>query len=178
MGKRLRVSFLALVAPPKREATCTGGRYLEHRAHGFSIAHAHAFSHRRWAGSLGVGKDGNVEEKVSEFAAYSSRHSEGGRVRDTNSESLSLQHIHSRQNHLSSSLSVCVFVRFSQWLYVVGSTNDGTTCRLLKIDRSPPNPAHPHLNVVDTDMEYSEREMKEVCVCACVRVRVFVCVNV
>ena len=51
---------------------------------------------------------------------------------------------------------------------MVGSTNDGTTCRLLKIDRSPPNPAHPHLNVVDTDMEYSEREMKEVFVCVCV----------
>ena len=61
---------------------------------------------------------------------------------------------------------------------MVGSTNDGTTCRLLKIDRSPPNPAHPYLNVVDTDMEYSEREMKEVCMCACVCVRVCVCVNV
>lgn len=51
---------------------------------------------------------------------------------------------------------------FLQWLYVVGSTNDGTSCRLLKIDRSPPNPSHPHLNVVDPEIEYSETEIKEV----------------
>jgi hypothetical protein len=47
------------------------------------------------------------------------------------------------------------------WLYVVGSTNDGTSCRLLKIDRSPPSPANPRLNIIDTDTEYSEREIKE-----------------
>ena len=66
----------------------------------------------------------------------------------------------------------------------MGSTNDGTSCRLLKIDRSPPNPANPRLNVVDTDTEYSEEEIKDVCVCVCVCVclcllmhaRVYVCV--
>ena len=48
-----------------------------------------------------------------------------------------------------------------QWLYVVGSTNDGTSCRMLKIDRTPPTPSCPKLCVEEGDVEYSEREIKD-----------------
>ena len=49
----------------------------------------------------------------------------------------------------------------SQWLYVVGSTNDGTSCRLLKLSRSPPSSSNPKLVVEEIGGEYTEKEIKE-----------------
>ena len=43
----------------------------------------------------------------------------------------------------------------------MGSTNDGTKCRLLKIDRAPPSPGRPRLEVEDGGVVYSESEIKE-----------------
>ena len=48
-----------------------------------------------------------------------------------------------------------------QWLYVVGSTNDGTSCRLLKLSRSHPSNANPGLVVEEIGGEYSEQEIKD-----------------
>ena len=46
-------------------------------------------------------------------------------------------------------------------LYIVGSTNDGTSCRLLKIDRAHPTMLEAPL-VEDDDAEYSDAQIKEV----------------
>ena len=48
-----------------------------------------------------------------------------------------------------------------QWLYVVGSTNDGTSCRLLKLSRSPPSGTNPRLVVEEIGGEYTEKEIKD-----------------
>lgn len=45
-------------------------------------------------------------------------------------------------------------------MYVVGSTNDGTCCRLLKLDRTLPSPSSPELGVEEIGV-YSEMEIKE-----------------
>lgn len=44
---------------------------------------------------------------------------------------------------------------------MVGSTNDGTSCRLLKVDRTPPTGPAPRLNLEEGDVEYSEAEIKK-----------------
>ena len=55
-----------------------------------------------------------------------------------------------------------IFVSFfSQWLYVVGSTNDGTCCRLLKLSRQPPSGPSPSLGVEEVGGEYTEKEIKD-----------------
>lgn len=48
-----------------------------------------------------------------------------------------------------------------QYLYVVGSTNDGTSCRLLKVSRTPPTGPSPYLDVTDVGKEYTEQEIKQ-----------------
>ena len=48
-----------------------------------------------------------------------------------------------------------------QWLYVVGSTNDGTCCRLLKLSRQPLSGACPALGVEEVGGEYTEDEIKD-----------------
>ena len=45
-------------------------------------------------------------------------------------------------------------------MYIVGSTNDGTSCRLLKLDRTLLSPSSPQLGVEEIG-EYSEMEIKE-----------------
>ena len=45
---------------------------------------------------------------------------------------------------------------------MVGSTNDGTSCQLLKLSRTPPTGHSPSLDVSEVGMEYSEHEIKQV----------------
>ena len=44
---------------------------------------------------------------------------------------------------------------------MVGSTNDGTSCRLLKLSRSPPSSSNPKLVVEEIGGEYTEKEIKD-----------------
>lgn len=44
---------------------------------------------------------------------------------------------------------------------MVGSTNDGTSCRLLKLSRNPPSSSNPKLVVEEVGGQYSEKEIKE-----------------
>ena len=43
----------------------------------------------------------------------------------------------------------------------MGSTNDGTCCRLLKLSRQPPSGLNPSLGVEEVGGEYAENEIKE-----------------
>jgi len=54
----------------------------------------------------------------------------------------------------------CVF-SLPQWLYVVGSTNDGTSCRLLKLSRQPPVGPNYSLGVEEVGGDYTESEIKD-----------------
>ena len=103
--------------------------------------------------------------KMSLFEAPPRRDSKGGRLRDKNGKFRKGQSTF-RSTTTSTGSLILSHTRanthtLSQWLYVVGSTNDGTSCRVLKLSCSPPSNSDPKLVVEEVGMEYTEKEIKD-----------------